>query len=256
MNVGIVLAAGRGKRFGARMPKQFTEALGKPVLAYTLEAMERTPELDALAVVCQPEYFERVEGIARDWGIGKLKWLIPGGDSCPESARLGLYALRGELEDDDIALLQMSVSPLAGPADYAAALRVCAEKGCCFTMHPVNVCMACGGGESWADTNAPKERFVELNSPWAFRYGEVYGLYRRLEEAGYELSEGDYTLGLWLADGRRAWYTRGSEASRLKITTIHDRDLLEGYLLRQRWLRGEVEIKIRPVERGREGDEK
>ena len=37
MNVAIILAAGQGKRFGAEVPKQFVEVLGKPILAYTLE---------------------------------------------------------------------------------------------------------------------------------------------------------------------------------------------------------------------------
>lgn len=62
-------------------------------------------------------------------------------------------------------------------------------------------------------------------------YGDVYGLYRQLDERGYIFSETDYTLGLWLAAGRKAWYIRGSEAGRMKITTSHDRDLFEGYLL-------------------------
>ena len=36
---------------------------------------------------------------------------------------------------------------------------------------------------------------------------------------------------VWLADGRKAWYVPGSEPGRMKITTPHDRDLFEGYLL-------------------------
>ena len=41
----------------------------------------------------------------------------------------------------------------------------------------------------------------------------------------------DESLNDMSADGRRAWYIRGSEAGRMKITTPHDRDLFEGYLL-------------------------
>ena len=234
MNVAIILAAGQGKRFGAEVPKQFVEVLGKPILAYTLAVFQKSPDIDAIQIVCQPEYKDRIIEIIRDYRIDKIRWITDGGNSCPESFRNAVFAMRDVLRDDDIIVTHMSVSPLVSPEDIAASVVMCKKKGCSFTMHPVRICMAQGGGEGWADTNAPKERFIELNAPWSFRYGEVYDLYRRLDEKGFVLSEADYTLGLWLADGRKAWYIRGCEAGRLKITTSHDRDLFEGYLLLKR----------------------
>ncbi len=234
MNVATILAAGQGKRFGAEVPKQFVEVLGKPILAYTLEVFQESPDIDAIQIVCQPEHKDRVMGIARDYRIDKLRWITDGGNSCPKSFRNAVFAMRDVLKDDAIIVTHMSVSPLVSPEDIAASVAMCKEKGCSFTMHPVRICMARGGGEGWADTNAPKESFIELNAPWSFRYGEVYDLYRRLEERGYVLSEADYTLGLWFADGRKAWYVRGCEAGQMKITTTHDRDLFEGYLLLKR----------------------
>ena len=233
MNVGVILAAGRGRRFGSDLPKQFAEVRGKPVLAYALEVFQASPRIDGIMVVTQPEYRGRVMSIARRWGIGKLRWVAEGGESCPISIRNGFYALRESLSDDDIAVLHMGVSPLVSAGDIAAALDVCRERGCCFTMHPVNICMARRGGDGWAEADAPKEDYIELNTPWAFRYGDVYALYRGLEARGQALGPADYTLGLWLASGRRAWYAPGSAAGRLKITTAHDRDLFEGYLMLQ-----------------------
>lgn len=235
MNAASILAAGRGSRYGGDVPKQFVDVLGKPVLAYTLEVFQRAPEIDAIQVICRSEARGRVEAIARAHGIDKLRWITEGGDNCPASIRGGFYALRGDLADDDCVVLHMGVSPLVSLHDIAAAVEKCREKGCCFTMHPVRICMAQGGGADWADRDAPKERYVELNTPWAFRYGDVYALYRQLDAAGRALSEADYTLGLWLAAGRRAWYVPGDEPGRLKITTPHDRDLFEGYIA----LRGE-----------------
>ena len=231
MNVATILAAGQGKRFGAEVPKQFIEVLGKPVLAWTLETFQRSPDIDAIQVVCQPEEKDRVINIVRDYRIDKIRWITAGGDTCPISIRNGVYALRSGLDDGDIFVLHMGVSPLVSLEDIAASIALCKEKGCCYTMHPIRICMAQGGGEGWADRDAPKEKYIELNTPWAFRYGELYDLYRRLEERGHVLTETDYTLTLWLADGRKAWYVPGSEPGRMKITTTHDRDLFEGYLL-------------------------
>ena len=234
MNVATILAAGRGVRFGAGLPKQFVEVLGKPVLAYTLEAFQRSPDIDAIQVVCLGEERDRVAGIVRDGPIDKVRWITEGGDSCPVSIRNAVHALRDDLDDGDSFVLHTGVSPLVSGEDIAASVSVCKQRGCCFTMHPVRICMARGGGAGWADADAPKEQFIELNVPWAFRYGELWNLYRRLDEQGHAFSETDYTLSLWLADGRRAWYAPGGEPGRLKITTPHDRDLFEGYLLLKR----------------------
>jgi len=231
MNIAMILAGGSGNRFGGDVPKQYTEVMGKPVLAYTLEVFEKCADIDAIQVVCQPEYASNVVKIAREYAIGKLCHIAFGGKSCPISIRNGVYSLADMLAPTDNVLLHMGVSPLVSCRDISAALAVCRERGCCFTMHPVNICMARPGGENWADRDAQKEDFIELNTPWAFRFGDMLDLYRQHEKSGRPLSDRDYTLSLWLASGRRAWYTPGSPEGRLKITTPHDRDLFEGYLM-------------------------
>ena len=153
----------------------------------------------------------------------------------PRSFRNAVLALRQSLNDDDIIVVHVGVSPLVSPEDIASSIAMCEEKGCCFTMHPIRICMAQSGNDGWTDRDAPKEKYIELNAPWAFRYADVFKLYQRLTAGGRVLTDADSTLSLWLAAGRRAWYIRGSEAGRMKITTPHDRDLFEGYLLlRQR----------------------
>lgn len=234
MNVATILAGGEGTRFGGNLPKQYVEVLGKPVLAHTLEVFQASPEIDAIQIICQPAYENRVTAIARASGIDKLRWITPGGDSCPASIRNGVYALENELQDEDIQLLHMGISPLVTPTDIAATIARAREKGCCFTMYPVNVCMAQKSSPDWADRDAPKEQFIELNSPWVFRYGELIHLYRAFEASGQSLSPADYTLNLWLASGRRAWYVPGLPQGRLKITTQHDMDMFEAFVRLQR----------------------
>ena len=235
MNVATILAAGQGKRFGTDVPKQFIEVLGKPILAYTLETFQKSSEIDAIQIVCQLEYKDRIIAIVRNYRIDKLRWITEGGSTRPESFRNAVLALQQSLDDDDIVVAHTGVSPLVSHEDIASSIAMCEEKGCCFTMHPVRICMARSGGDGWADRDAPKEKYIELNAPWAFRYADVFKLYQRLTAVGRVLTDADSTLSLWLAAGRRAWYIRGSEAGRMKITTPHDRDLFEGYLLlRQR----------------------
>ncbi|PTX61809.1 2-C-methyl-D-erythritol 4-phosphate cytidylyltransferase [Melghirimyces profundicolus] len=63
MNVGIILAAGAGSRFGADKPKQFTLIDGKPVVYYTLKSFVDAGLLDKILVVLSTPYMELGEEI-------------------------------------------------------------------------------------------------------------------------------------------------------------------------------------------------
>ena len=138
MNVATILAAGQGKRFGMDVPKQFVEVLEKPILAYTLETFQNSPEIDAIQIVCQPEYKDRIIAIVRNYRIDKIRWITEGGSTRPESFRNAVLALRQSLNDDDIIVVHVGVSPLVSPEDIASSIAMCEEKGCCFTMHPMS----------------------------------------------------------------------------------------------------------------------
>ena len=52
MNIAIIKAGGIGSRMGAGVPKQFITVGGKPIIIYTLEALQRHPGIDRIVVVC------------------------------------------------------------------------------------------------------------------------------------------------------------------------------------------------------------
>src|SRR6185369_4568498 len=47
----LIVAAGRGSRFGGPLPKQYALLGGKPLLRHTLEAYCLAPEINSLRVV-------------------------------------------------------------------------------------------------------------------------------------------------------------------------------------------------------------
>ena len=49
--VALIVAAGRGSRFGGASPKQYVELAGKPVLRHSLEAFARHPKVGGVRVV-------------------------------------------------------------------------------------------------------------------------------------------------------------------------------------------------------------
>jgi 2-C-methyl-D-erythritol 4-phosphate cytidylyltransferase len=47
----VVPAAGRGTRFGSELPKQYLEVAGRPLIAYTLNALLSHPSVSGAVVV-------------------------------------------------------------------------------------------------------------------------------------------------------------------------------------------------------------
>ncbi|MBQ7145894.1 MAG: 2-C-methyl-D-erythritol 4-phosphate cytidylyltransferase [Lachnospiraceae bacterium] len=231
MNVAVILAGGSGKRMGAPVPKQFLKIYGKPVIAYTLEVFEKHPDIDAIEVVSVKDYIEDVWEIGRAYGISKLRFVTEGGDTCQASTRNGIFALDGFCHEDDILMVHMSVSPLVDGPVISSALETCQKYGNAFSADPCifNMCKKCDGVST--DEMVLKEDLVALNMPWTATFGELKRAYETAYERNICTDEASYMTNLFIALGKRLYYSKGSQKNRTKLTTKDDYDLLTGYLM-------------------------
>lgn len=230
LNIALVLAGGSGVRMGASTPKQFLEVLGKPVIVYTLETLERAQCVDAVCVVSVAGYEDHVRRLIQEYGLAKARWVTMGGASFQESARAGAYFLEGVAEPDDVVLMIMSVQPLVSEALLEDSLRVCAEHGnaiagreAIYNFSPVHE-----GG--WSDSYTRKGGQLTLNLPWTFPLATLVSAYRRAESEGVGLGPFDYPPTMLMDQGTRIWFSRDDVLSQIKMTTFDDLDLFEGYV--------------------------
>lgn len=79
MNIAIVLAGGSGSRMNADKPKQFLNLYGKSVIEHSIDAFERHPAIDAVAVVVHPQYKDLMQEIISRRNWKKVNQLIDGG---------------------------------------------------------------------------------------------------------------------------------------------------------------------------------
>jgi 2-C-methyl-D-erythritol 4-phosphate cytidylyltransferase len=94
--VGVIVpAAGDGRRLGASRNKALVELHARPILSWTLSAVEANRFVDQVVVVTRPEDLEAVEALVDAEGLGKVSAIVPGGPSRRASVAAGLAALRG-----------------------------------------------------------------------------------------------------------------------------------------------------------------
>ena len=92
----LIVAAGSGRRMGASANKLLLPLLGRPVLAWTLEAALACPVIHWIGIVGQPVDAEAIAEIVAAAGPDRpVQWIL-GGDTRQESVCRGLAALPAE----------------------------------------------------------------------------------------------------------------------------------------------------------------
>lgn len=89
----LIPAAGMGRRMGSQRNKLLLELLGKPLLAWTLLAAEKSSSIEWIGIIGQPTDFADFKDILSQLNLVKPVELIVGGDTRQESVYNGLQAL-------------------------------------------------------------------------------------------------------------------------------------------------------------------
>ena len=94
--VAVIVASGRGQRFGSELPKQYVPLCGAPLLRHTLRRFADHPAVGGVLTVIHPDdrplYDEAARGL-------DLMPPVMGGETRQESGRLGLESLTGQPPD-------------------------------------------------------------------------------------------------------------------------------------------------------------
>jgi 2-C-methyl-D-erythritol 4-phosphate cytidylyltransferase len=97
----IVAAAGTGERLGLDRPKAFAPLGGRPLLAESLDRLDRCPWIDAVVVAAPPGWEEPAILLAEEPAATKLVACVPGGATRAESVLAGL----GEVPEGAVVVL-------------------------------------------------------------------------------------------------------------------------------------------------------
>jgi len=97
----VLVAAGRGERFGADRPKAFVKLGERVLLAESIERLERSGWVDKIVVVAPPGWEEPAILLAEELGCGKVVVTVAGGATRGRSVQAGV----AEVADDAAVVL-------------------------------------------------------------------------------------------------------------------------------------------------------
>ena len=129
----VVVAAGASTRMGGD-DKLAASVGGRPLLAWTLEALAGAPPVRRIVVVTAPE---RAAGLAAaPWLPASVAAVVAGGARRQDSVAAGVAAL-GEGEPGDVVLVHDGARPLVSRALIERVAAAAAEHGAAIPVVPV-----------------------------------------------------------------------------------------------------------------------
>jgi 2-C-methyl-D-erythritol 4-phosphate cytidylyltransferase len=120
----LLVAAGAGERLGIDRPKAFASLGGRPLLAESLDRLDRCPWVDAIVVAAPPGWEEPVILLTEELAATKVVSCVTGGATRAESVRA---ALADVPEDALVVLVHDAARPLLEDAVVERLLGPLAE---------------------------------------------------------------------------------------------------------------------------------
>ena len=226
MKVGAIIpAAGRGKRIGASVPKQFLEIQGRPLLHHTLTVFASCKLIDYVVLVMPRA---DVDEMGEDW-LNKyeiVRQVVVGGEQRQDSVYNGFSSLE---EGTDIVVVHDGVRPFTTPQMIIATVEAAQQHGAAITAIPVSDTVK-QAADGFVKQTVSRDGLWRVQTPQAFQCGLLQQAFKKAKkDSYYGTDEGSLVEYL----GERVKIVPGSELN-IKITRKEDLVLGESLLSRIR----------------------
>src|SRR5437660_1709412 len=225
MNVAIIVAGGKGTRFGGHRPKQFLEINGTPIIVHTLRQFEHAQEIDRVVVAVPAEEVNAFRSVVEESNLKKVSQVVAGGDTRALSVKCGLASI----EAAEVVAVHDAVRPLVTPEEIDQVVLAAANNsGAAILVAPVSDTIKEVDHNRIVKTVA-RAQLRRALTPQCFRFDILKRAYADLEEI--ESLRIDVTDDSFLVErlGVPITIVEGS-ARNIKITTAEDLKLVEELL--------------------------
>jgi 2-C-methyl-D-erythritol 4-phosphate cytidylyltransferase / 2-C-methyl-D-erythritol 2,4-cyclodiphosphate synthase len=162
----LIVAAGRGRRAGGDLPKQWQWLAGRRVADRTLAALQSVAEIDQALLVIHPDDVALAGALGADY--------VFGGDSRDASVRAGLEALQGQ------GIGKVLIHDVARPLiDTGTIIRLIRALDIHTGAAPaLAVTDALWRGGDTVEQAVPRDGLFRAQTPQAFQYEAILAAHR------------------------------------------------------------------------------
>ena len=170
MNYAIVLAGGKGKRFGNNnISKQFVELTGIPMIVYSLLTAENNENIDEVCVVVAESEESNVKLWAEEYKITKLKYFAHPGKERQQSVYSGLKAISAKARDT--VLIMTSVCPFVSQETINKHYEMIDSYDASITVVKATDAITYSNDGERVNRTLQKKKLYLQQGPQLYRYG-------------------------------------------------------------------------------------
>jgi 2-C-methyl-D-erythritol 4-phosphate cytidylyltransferase len=211
----IIVAAGESRRMNG-VDKILTPLGGKPVLAWSIDVLQQSPDIDRIVVVNSQKNLEPVQCLVLDRKWNKVAEVCLGGLRRQESVAAGLKTL-GNVE---WVLIHDGARPLLSQDLIERGLAAARETGAAIAAVPVTDTIKLAGDDQVVIETPPRANLWSVQTPQIFRLAVI--------KEAYQQAQGDVTDDAALVEqtGHKVKLYPGSYDN-IKITNPRDLKIAE-----------------------------
>lgn len=174
----IVVAAGKGTRFGGDLPKQFLKIGGVTVLEKAVRAFENHPAVDQIVVVTGGDFVVLCREILA--GFTKVTDIVPGGAQRQDSVYQGLCRAA-----DGLVLVHDGARPFVTEAVISRVLEGTIKEGACVPCVAVKDTVRQAAPQGCSSRTLDRSSLFSVQTPQGFRVCLLKEAFARAFEEGF-----------------------------------------------------------------------
>lgn len=179
----VLLAAGASRRLG--FDKILSPLAGRPVLLYSLEALDRSPGISDLVLVTREDTRQAVETLVAGAAPAKPWKVVVGGKERQDSVWNGIQAAASSVQ----ILIHDAARPLLTVEMVQALLQAASEGGAAICGRPATDTLKMADAGGLIASTVDRSQFWQVETPQVFRRDWIEQAYREVQEKGLVITD-------------------------------------------------------------------
>lgn len=219
----IIVAAGKGKRMGSAVKKQFLKLNGKPILYYTLKAFENNASIDSIVLVCSEEDLSFCkEEIVEKFSFRKVKSIIKGGKERQQSVYNGLKVAISS----KVVLIQDGARPFVTDEIIEKGIQYAVKYGSAACGVCPKDTIKLKDEKGFSVNTLDRDSLFSVQTPQCFIYDIILECHNKIMESNIKVTDDTSIVEYY---GHKVFLYEGSY-NNIKITTPEDLIIAEKIL--------------------------
>jgi len=163
----IIPSGGTGKRFGEKIPKQYSDLNGIPVLIRTLQTIDMIDQIKSVIIPIDPEWQSFVDSKLFIFKIQKQPIFVKDGRERQDSVYNAIQT--DEVKNSDIILVHDAVRPAATPQLYLNIIDAASKFDAAIPVINPKDTIKTIDENNFIDTTLPRHKLKAVQTPQGFK---------------------------------------------------------------------------------------